>query len=353
MRTGWSGIERESRFYERLDGDVVRCLICARKCYIKPGGRGFCYTKENRGGRMYTLIYGELTAMAVDPIEKKPLNHFYPGSLAFSISSFGCSFRCPWCQNWHLSMAKPGEVATTYVEPERVVEMAKKEGCVSIAYTYNEPIISLDYVYDTARIARREGVKNVLVTNGYISMEALEEVVPYIDAVNVDWKAFNEKTYRRYCKGQLQPVLNATEEMKRRDVHVEVTNLIIPGVNDDPEEIRSLARYLVDHLGPDTPLHITRFFPYYKFSLRSPTPVETLVRAREMAMEEGVKFVYVGNVPGEDYDSTFCPSCGKVVIKRFGYDIIEWNLTEDMRCKFCGEKIPIVGAYQERGFLRW
>ena len=159
--------------------------------------------------------------------------------------------------------------------------------------------------------------------------------------------------YRRYCKGQLQPVLDATEEMKRRGVHVEVTNLIIPGVNDNPEEIRSLARYLVDHLGPDTPLHITRFFPHYKFSLRSPTPVETLVRARGIAMEEGVKFVYVGNVPGEDYDSTFCPSCGKVVIKRFGYDIIEWNLTEDMRCKFCGEKIPIVGAYQERGFLRW
>jgi len=322
-------------------------------CHMRPGERGFCQTKENRDGRMYTLIYGELTAMAVDPIEKKPLNHFYPGSLAFSISSVGCSFKCPWCQNWHLSMAKPGEVATTYVEPERVVEAAKKEGCISIAYTYNEPIISLDYVYDTARIARREGVKNVLVTNGYISMEALEEVLPYIDAANVDWKAFKEETYRRYCKAQLQPVLDATEEMKKRGVHVEVTNLIIPGVNDDPEEVRALARYIVEHLGPDTPLHITRFFPHYKFSMRSPTPIETLVRAREMAVEEGVKFVYVGNVPGRDYDSTFCPSCGKVVIRRFGYDIVGWNLTEDMRCKFCGEKIPIVGTYQARSFLGW
>ena len=336
-------MERESRFYEILRDDIVRCIVCPRRCVIKPGERGFCGIKENRGGKLYTLTYGDLSAMAVDPIEKKPLAHFYPGSLAFSISHISCSFTCPWCQNWHLSTAKPGDIPTRYVKPEEVVEMARRRRCTSIAYTYNEPIINLDYFEDTAKIAHERGVKNVLVTNGYISLEALDRVVGLIDAANVDWKSFSDEFYRRYCSADLKSVLEATVEMKRRGVHVEVTFLIIPGLNDGEEEARAMARYLVENLGPDTPLHLSRFFPHYKFTHVSPTPVETLMRVREIAVEEGCRYVYVGNVPMNKYENTYCPSCGRVVIERVGYTITDWHLDEENRCEYCGEPIPIVG----------
>ncbi len=339
--------EREARFFEPFGDNLVRCTICPRRCVIKPGERGFCGTRENRDGRLYTLTYGELTALAVDPIEKKPLFHFYPGSLAFSISSLGCSFTCPWCQNWELSQSRPGEIPTRYVEPEEVVSLAKRRDCTSIAYTYNEPLINLEYVEDVARVARREGVKNVLVTNGYITLEALDEVVGLIDAANVDWKSFDERVYREYIKGDLKSVLDATVEMKRKGVHVEVTFLVIPELNDGPEEMRRMARYLVDNLGPDVPLHLSRFYPHYKFRFKPITPYETLVRNREIAQEEGVLYVYVGNVPGSDYESTFCPSCGRRVIGREGYTITGWNLTEDMKCKFCGETLPLVGKREK------
>ncbi|MBS7652869.1 MAG: AmmeMemoRadiSam system radical SAM enzyme [Candidatus Bathyarchaeia archaeon] len=335
--------ERESRFSEPFRDDSVRCIICPRMCVIKPGQRGFCNTKENKGGRLISLTYGLLSAIAVDPIEKKPLAHFYPGSLAYSISSVGCSFTCAWCQNWHLSQAKPGEIPVRYVSPEEVVKGAKREECTSIAYTYNEPLINLDYVEDVARLARKEGVKNVLVTNGYISQEALERVVDVVDAANVDWKAFSEPFYRKYCSADLKSVLDATATMKRRGVHVEVTFLIIPEVHDWRNEAREMAKYLVENLGPDTPLHLSRFFPHYKFSHLPPTPVEHLIKAREIAMNEGVRYVYVGNVPYTDYENTFCPRCGKAVIEREGYDIVDWHLDEENRCEYCGESIPIVG----------
>lgn len=333
----------ESRFFERFGNNLVRCAICPRRCVIKPGERGFCGTRENRGGRLVSLTYGELTALAVDPMEKKPLFHFYPGSLAFSISSLGCSFRCPWCQNWQLSQARPGEVPTRHVEPEEVVSMAKKRDCASIAYTYNEPLVNLDYIEDVGKIARREGVKNVLVTNGYISLDSLDEVVKLIDAANVDWKSFNEGVYREHIKGDLKSVLEATVEMKRKGVHVEVTFLVIPDLNDGAEEMREMARYLVENLGPDVPLHLSRFYPHYKFRFKPITPYETLAKNREIAMGEGVRYVYVGNVPGSEFESTYSPSCGRRVIGREGYSITEWNLDEDMRCKFCGEHLPIIG----------
>ncbi|MBS7637907.1 AmmeMemoRadiSam system radical SAM enzyme [Candidatus Bathyarchaeota archaeon] len=345
--------ERESRFSEPFKDDTVRCIICPRKCVIKPGQRGFCNTKENKDGRLISLTYGQLSAIAVDPIEKKPLAHFYPGSLAYSISSVGCSFTCPWCQNWHLSQAKPGEFPVRYVSPEDVVKGARREECTSIAYTYNEPLINLDYVEDVARLARGEGVKNVLVTNGYISEEALGRVVDVIDAANVDWKAFSEPFYRKYCSADLKSVLDATVMMARRGVHVEVTFLIIPKVHDWKDETREMARYLVDNLGPDTPLHLSRFFPHYKFSHLPPTPVEDLIKAREIAMGEGVRYVYVGNVPFMEYENTFCPRCGKAVIEREGYEIVGWHLTDENRCKYCGEAIPIKGKREihRRPFL--
>ena len=336
----------ETRYQERLDEDTARCIVCPRMCTLKPGQRGFCGTKENQGGRIVNLTYGLLSAIAVDPIEKKPLAHFHPGSLSLSISSVGCSFTCPWCQNWHLSTAKP-EAGLKRVPPEYVVETAQREECTSISYTYNEPLINLDYVEDTARLARKNGVKNVLVTNGYVSLKALDRVVDVVDAANVDWKGFTEEFYRKHCSADLQSVLDATVEMHRRGVHVEVTFLIIPETNDGEDETKRMARYLVDQMGPDVPLHLSRFYPQYKFSHLPPTPVETLLHAREIAKAEGVHYVYVGNVPGKGYDDTVCPKCGKTVIGRVGYDITAWHLDAANHCKYCGEPIPIVGGREK------
>ncbi len=336
-------MEKESRFYEPFSDDSVRCTICPRMCVVKEDTRGFCDTKENKDGRLISLTYGELSALAVDPIEKKPLAHFHPGSRSLSVSSVGCSFTCPWCQNWHLSTAKPGEQTTRYASPKEVVAMAQRQDCTSISYTYNEPLINLDYVEDVARLAHGKGIKNVLVTNGYISPPALSRVVDVIDAANVDWKAFNEPFYREHCSADLQSVLDATVEMKRRGVHVEVTFLVIPETNDDEDETRKMARFMVEELGPDTPLHLSRFFPHHKFSHIPQTPVETLLIARRIATEEGVRYVYVGNVPYAEYGDTFCHHCGKPLIRRSGYTITEWSLDEENRCRHCNRRIPIVG----------
>jgi len=333
----------ESRFVEKLTDDTVRCTICPRMCTVKPGRKGFCGTKENVDGKLISLTYGQLSAFAVDPIEKKPLAHFYPGSRSLSVSSVGCSFTCPWCQNWHISMSNLEESHTRFMHPEAVVEAAMVQECISISYTYNEPLINLNFVEDTARFAHESEIKNVLVTNGYVSIPALEQVVDVIDAANVDWKAFNQEFYRKYCSGELQSVLDATEHMKKNGVHVEVTFLVIPETNDSPDETREMARYIVEHLGPETPLHLSRFFPTYKFQHVPPTPVETLVRAREIAMEEEVRYVFVGNIRGGGYENTVCHVCGKTVISRSGYTITGWHLDEDKRCVHCGAEIPIVG----------
>jgi pyruvate formate lyase activating enzyme len=315
-------------------------------CTLKPGQRGFCGTKENQSGKIINLTYGLLSAIAVDPIEKKPLAHFYPGSLSLSISSVGCSFTCPWCQNWHLSTAKPGG-GLKKVPPDYVVDMAHRQDCTSISYTYNEPLINLDYVEDTARIANKEKVKNVLVTNGYVSLNALGRIVDVIDAANVDWKGFTEEFYQKHCSADLQSVLDATVEMHRKGVHVEITFLIIPDTNDGEDEARRMARYLVDKMGPDVPLHLSRFYPQYKFSHLPPTPVETLLRARNVAKEEGVNYVYVGNVPGKGYEDTICPKCGETVIARVGYEITNWRLDDSNHCRHCGEPIPVIGRHEE------
>lgn len=341
-------MEKVSRFSAVFKDDTLRCVICPRMCVIKPGNRGFCGIKENKNGRIISLTYGQLSATAVDPVEKKPLAHFYPGSLTFSISSVGCSFTCPWCQNWHLSMAKPGDLPTRYFSPEDVVSISERRGCDSIAYTYNEPLINLDFVEDVARLARLQGIKNILVTNGYISLPALNRVVDTVDAANVDLKAFNEGFYRKYCSADLKDVLDATTEMKKKGVHIEVTFLVIPSINDGEDETRKMARFIVEELGPETPLHLSRFFPHYKFRHVIPTPVETLINARQIAMEEGVLYVYIGNVPLSDYEDTFCHSCGKSVIQRSGYNITGWSLDDGNNCEFCGARIPLIGRRHTR-----
>jgi pyruvate formate lyase activating enzyme len=333
----------KSRFIEYLPKDYIKCTICPRKCIIKPGERGFCGTKENRNGTVISLTYGLLSAISVDPIEKKPLSHFHPGSRSLSISSVGCSFTCSWCQNWHLSTAKVGEQQLKYVSPEDVVEMAHKKNCTSIAYTYNEPLINLNYVEDVSRLAKKNGICNVLVTNGYVSLDALARVVGLIDAANVDWKAFNNEFYRKHCSANLQSVLDATVYLKNNGVHVEVTYLIIPDYNDHEADIRHMTHYLVNNLDTDTPLHFSRFYPRYKFSHVPMTPIEILIRAREIAIEAGVRYVFIGNTKFSEYEDTNCPMCGKSVIQRNGYSISDWHMDEENNCEYCGYHIPLVG----------
>ena len=330
-----------------MEGDLLRCTICPRMCVIKPGEKGFCLTKENRDGAIIDLTYGQLSSIAVDPIEKKPLFHFHPGSRSLSVSSVGCSFTCPWCQNWHISTAEIGKINTKHIHPKEVVDIARRQRCTTIAYTYNEPIINLNYLEDVTIRAHKAGVKNVLITNGYISKRALSRVVGLLDAANVDWKSFSPWFYREHCSGDLQSVLDATIEMKNRGVHVEVTFLIIPETNDSPHEVQEMARYIVENLGPDTPLHLSRFFPHHKFSHLPPTPLETLMDAHSIAHREGVKYVFIGNVESRGYDDTVCQGCWETVVRRRGYVIDEWHLDEDNNCEYCGAPIPIVGRREQ------
>ncbi len=295
------------------------------------------------------MTYGKLTAMWNDPIEKKPLFHWNPGSYTFSISSAGCNFKCPWCQNWSISQRTVEETSNVELSPEEVVKYAKSYGAPSISYTYNEPLIWFEFILDTMKLARANGIKNVLVTNGFINEEPLKELLTYLDAANVDVKAFKEETYRKVIKGRLDVVLRNLEIMSKAGVHLETTYLVVPGLNDDAEEVRSLARWQVEHLGQFTPLHITRFYPQYKYTHVDATPVSTLERLREEALKEGLKYVYLGNVAGHPAEHTYCHNCGKLLIRRWGFSIVEWNLTDDMKCKFCGASIPVRGKYWKTG----
>jgi pyruvate formate lyase activating enzyme len=334
--------------YEVLANNIVHCKLCPKGCHIPPTKTGFCRVRENDKGRLYTLIYGETTATSIDPVEKKPLFNFWPGSSSFSVSTISCNLTCVWCQNWTISQAKPGEIRTEEIKPERIVALAKEYGCRSIAYTYNEPFIWYEFVMDTAKIAHREGILNVIVTNGYVTLEALNEIAPLIDAANVDIKGFTEKFYRKYCSAELKPILEATRVMKEKGIHVETTNLIIPEINDDPKEIRELCRWQNENLGKETPIHFSRFYPQHKLTSTLETPVETLETARKIALEEGLHYVYVGNVHGHGGENTSCPNCKNLLVERKGFDITEWMITKDKTCPECGFKPNIIGEYEKR-----
>jgi pyruvate formate lyase activating enzyme len=336
--------------YERLPNGKVRCHLCAHRCVIADGGKGLCQVRENRDGTLYTLVYGRAIAQHVDPIEKKPLLHFYPGTRAYSMATAGCNFRCQWCQNWEISQIVRerhlvmGEERT----PEEIVSAAQRSRCQSIAYTYTEPTIFFEYAYDTARLAHEAGLTNVYVSNGYMTQEMLETFQPYLDAANIDLKAFRDETYRRYVGARLQPVLDAMKVMKRLGIWLEVTTLVIPGVNDDEEELRDAADFVADELGVETPWHISRFFPTYKMTDVPATPVKTLLRAREIGLETGLHHVYVGNV--SDEANTVCHVCGKTLIRRAGYTILENHVQPDGRCPKCGT--PVAGVGMGRGIGR-
>ena len=334
---------REARWYEKLSGGKVRCTLCPSHCVLDEGRVGLCGVRMNRGGSLVTLVYGMVSSMAIDPIEKKPLFNFYPSAPILSISTVGCNFRCPWCQNWTISRASPERAHLDYLEPSEVIKLMKRYEVPFLAFTYNEPLIWYEYVEDVAKLAKEAGYFNVLVTNGYVNPDPLEELAKYIDAANVDVKAFNPLTYLKLIGGKLEAVLENVKLLKEKGVHVETTYLVVPGINDSLEEFRKMVSWHLNELGPETPLHITRFFPAYKFIDKPPTPVETLVRFWELARNEGLYYVYIGNLPGHSGEYTYCPKCGRPVVKRFGFEIFEWNLTEDNRCRFCGAQVHIKG----------
>jgi pyruvate formate lyase activating enzyme len=323
--------------------DKVHCLTCERRCLLADGQIGWCRTRQNQGGALYTLVYGHTISQNVDPVEKKPLQHFYPGSTAYSIATPGCNFRCQWCQNASISqmVRERHSIVGSPASPEQIVAAARRAGCRSIAYTYTEPTIFFEYSYDIARLAHEAGIANVYVTNGYMTEEMLETFAPYLDAANVDLKAFRDETYRKYTGARLQPVLDSLKAMKQLGVWVEATTLVVPTINDSAEEIRDAARFVAQELGVETPWHISRFHPTYKMTNVPPTPVSTLRRAQEIGLEEGLRYVYVGNVPGEA--NTLCHECGHMLIRRSGYWILENNIRPNGGCPACGTVAAGVG----------
>jgi len=334
---------KEAMLYERLPDGRVRCNLCAHRCTIAEGKRGICRVRENRGGNLYTLVYGRTIAQHVDPIEKKPLFHFYPGSSAYSIATPGCNFRCRWCQNWQISqMSRERDVlAGSEASPEDIVRAAVAAGCRSIAYTYTEPTIFFEYSHDTARRAQAAGLENIYVTNGYMTEEMLETFHPYLSAANVDLKAFRDSTYREYVDARLQPVLETMKHMKSLGIWLEVTTLVIPGINDDPAELGDAVDFVAQELGVDTPWHISRFFPDYEMTDVPPTPMAKLRDARDTGLERGLRYVYVGNVP-EETDTT-CHACGHVLVPRAGMSVIENRVASDGTCPDCGASVAGVG----------
>jgi pyruvate formate lyase activating enzyme len=332
---------KEAMLYERLADDTVRCNLCAHRCTIAEGRVGVCHVRENTQGVLYTRVYGRTIAQHVDPIEKKPLLHFYPGSAAYSIATPGCNFRCQWCQNADISQAPREEhfLLGEEASPGEIVASAQKTGCRSIAYTYTEPTIFFEYSYDTARLAREAGLANVYVTNGYMTGEMLETLHPFLDAANVDLKGFRDSVYRKYAGARLQPVLDSLKRMKQLGIWVEVTTLVIPGVNDDPQELEDAAQFVAGELGPETPWHLSRFSPAYQMTDVPPTAISVLLQAQEAGREAGLRHVYVGNVPGEA--NTTCHICDHLLVRRRGYQIMAMNLARGGRCPECGT--PVAG----------
>lgn len=335
---------KTAMLYERLADNKVRCNVCAHRCVIFDGRRGICGVRENRGGELFSLVYGRVISEAIDPIEKKPFFHFYPGSASFSFATVGCNFHCRWCQNWSISQVvrDEGRIEGYARSPEDLVRLAQAYGCRSIAYTYTEPTIFFDFAYDTAKLAHAAGIANVFVTNGYLTPEAIETIQPYLDAANVDLKGFSERLYRKWCGARLQPVLDALKLMKRAGIWVEVTTLIVPGLNDSDAELRDAAEFIAKELGVETPWHLSRFYPAYQVLDRPPTPVALLKKAREIGYAAGLRYVYEGNVPGSEGETTLCWSCHRAVIRRYGFRIVAYRLRNG-RCPDCGAMVDGIG----------
>jgi len=355
---------KEARYWRKLSGKVVQCLLCPRHCVIKDGERGACRIRANYGGKLYALTYGKPVALNNDPIEKKPLFHFLPGTKSFSIATIGCNFGCVFCQNWHISQEYPecgnhlacigwvsellpGKKDFTVLTPKEVVRLAEICGAKSIAFTYTEPSVFYEYIFDIAKEAHERGIKTVWVTCGYMEEEPLREFCKFLDAANVDLKGFSEEFYERYCGATLEPVLKTLKILKEERVWFEITNLIIPGANDSDEMIRKMCEWIKENLGPDVPVHFSRFHPDYRLKDRPPTPFATLERAAGIAKEVGLRYIYIGNVWEPGVEDTVCPNCGKRIIKRNLMRVTE-NRIRDGKCAFCGASIPGVWTTEDK-----
>ncbi|MDH3349284.1 MAG: AmmeMemoRadiSam system radical SAM enzyme [Desulfobulbaceae bacterium] len=331
---------KEAAYYTKEKSLKVSCHLCAHNCHIAPGKRGICKVRENRDGILYSLVYGNLIAQNIDPIEKKPLFHFLPGTNTYSISTVGCNFQCMHCQNYNISQfpsINDGAIAGEYHTPREIVDAAVANRCKSISYTYVEPIIFFEYGRDCSLEAKKKGIKNVFVSNGYMNPEVATELSSFIDAINIDIKAFTDSFYRKICKASLKPVLDTIRLMRHQGVWVEITTLLIPGLNDSTNELRQIAAFIKD-VDPAIPWHVTAFHPTYKMTDRPRTSTQSLRTAREIGLNEGLQFVYQGNIPGQGGENTYCPACGQELIQRVGFQINDDNPTTG-RCSKCSEKI--------------
>jgi len=330
---------KQAMFQEARDAKKVQCGLCSHRCIIVPGKRGICSVRENRDGILYTLVYDKVIARHIDPIEKKPLFHFLPGSLSYSIATPGCNFRCQHCQNADISQLPRDHgdiILGEAVSPSAIVDAALKNGCASLSFTYTEPTIYFELAYDTARLAARAGLKNVFVSNGYITPEALREIKPYLHAANIDLKGYTDDFYKKVCGARLQPVLDSIRLYHELGIWIEITTLVIPGYNDSDDELKGIAQF-IRSVGQDIPWHVSRFHPTYKLTGQPITPIETLKRARQIGFDAGLRHVYEGNIPGEGED-TVCWSCKKTLVRRIGFSVLE-NMIKDSKCKFCGAVI--------------
>ncbi len=334
---------QEAMFYEKKENKIVRCFLCSHNCVIQVSKKGICRVRINRNGALYTLVYGKLISEAIDPIEKKPLFHFNPGSLTYSIATAGCNFNCMNCQNFEISQLpkKTENIPGEFVKPEKVISAAKKYDCLSIAYTYTEPTIFFEYAYETSILGHDNDLKNIFVTNGYISEEALVKISPYLDGANIDLKSISDSFYRKICGAELQPVLDSIRLYKKLGIWIEITTLVIPTLNDSEEEFERIAKF-IKSVGSEVPWHISQFYPTYRMLDYPRTPTSTLNKARKIGFDVGLKYVYTGNVPGDEGENTFCYNCGEILIQRYGFQLAK-NHIKNRKCPRCGTKIDGIG----------
>ena len=339
--------DHEVMFYEKLPEQKVRCGICPRECVISDRERGWCGVRENRGGIYKLLVYGKACSAHIDPIEKKPLYHYLPGTTALSVATAGCNMECKFCQNWEISQVRPEQVPNTDLPPKRLVEIAKARKVPTLAFTYTEPTIFYEYAHDAARLARAAGIGSTIISNGYMKEKPLRQLCEHLTAVKVDFKAYSEKFYRDVCRGHLKPVLDTLRTCRKIGIHLELVVLVIPTLNDSDEELKGMAKWIVDNLGPNVPLHFSRFSPMYRLKNLPRTPVRTLQRAHGIARAAGIRYAFIGNVPMDDANHTYCHKCGKRLIKRLGYLVRENLVTADGTCPACGTAIPGVWTHKQ------
>jgi len=328
----------EARFYKKLANQKIRCELCPRQCTMEDKQRGYCGVRENRGGVFYSLVHSRVCAAHVDPVEKKPLFHYLPGTMAFSLATAGCNLNCKFCQNWEISQSRPEEIPAEYLPPQRVVELARQYGCPTIAFTYSEPVIFSEFLMDTADAGHEAGIRSLVVSNGFIGQEALQAAYGKMDAVKIDLKSFSESYYRDVVKGQLKPVLETLVTLRKMGKWTEIVYLVLPTLNDSDQEFRGLSNWIKANLGADVPLHFTQYHPEYLLKNLPVTPVATIERARAIAVAEGLHYVYIGNVPGHPAQNTYCPGCQRMLVERTGFTAIQ-TLIQKNRCPYCQQEI--------------